>query len=138
MRRTAQLLAFRPDLEIVPMRGNVDTRLRKLEEEDLAAVVLACAGLERLGLASRIHQRIEPERMLPAVNQGMLHGKLWTTFGWELHVTGQVNPRSLRNFPMQANGAEMLRLGCIRATEDGVRVCAPVHDAILIEAPSRQ
>jgi hydroxymethylbilane synthase len=72
VRRTAQLLALRPDLEIVPMRGNVDTRLRKLEEEDLAAVVLACAGLERLGLASRIHERIEPERMLPAVNQGIL------------------------------------------------------------------
>jgi hydroxymethylbilane synthase len=72
VRRAAQLLAFRPDLEIVPLRGNVDTRLRKLEEEDLAAVVLACAGLERLGLASRIHERIEPERMLPAVNQGIL------------------------------------------------------------------
>ncbi len=72
VRRAAQLLAFRPDLEIVPMRGNVDTRLRKLEEEDLAAVILACAGLERLGLASRIHERIEPELMLPAVNQGML------------------------------------------------------------------
>jgi hydroxymethylbilane synthase len=72
VRRAAQLRAFRPDLEIVPMRGNVDTRLRKLEEEDLAAVVLACAGLERLGLASRIHERIEPERMLPAVNQGIL------------------------------------------------------------------
>jgi hydroxymethylbilane synthase len=72
VRRTAQLLAFRPDLEIVPLRGNVDTRLRKLEDEDLAAVVLACAGLERLGLAARIHERIDPERMLPAVNQGIL------------------------------------------------------------------
>src|SRR4030095_3732083 len=46
-----------------------------------------------------------------------------------------VNARSVGNFPMQANGAEMLRLACCRATEAGVRVCAPVHDAVLIEAP---
>ena len=45
------------------------------------------------------------------------------------------NPRSLVNFPMQANGAEMLRLACCLATEGGIRVCAPVHDAVLIEAP---
>ena len=45
------------------------------------------------------------------------------------------NPRSLCNFPMQANGSEMLRLACTRLVADGVRVCAPVHDAILIEAP---
>ena len=45
------------------------------------------------------------------------------------------NSRSLRNFPMQANGAEMLRLACIYLTESGIRVCAPVHDALMIEAP---
>ena len=64
-----------------------------------------------------------------------LHGSLYTTFGWTLHLGPQVNPRSLRNFPMQANGAEMLRLACCFATERGIRVCAPVHDALLIEAP---
>lgn len=67
------------------------------------------------------------------------HGNLWneltTVFGWRRAIGSDANPRSLRNFPMQANGAEMLRLACCIATERGVRVCAPVHDAILIEAP---
>jgi hydroxymethylbilane synthase len=72
VRRTAQLRLARPDLEVVPLRGNVPTRLRKLESERLDAVVLACAGLERLGLAARIDERLAPERMLPAVAQGAL------------------------------------------------------------------
>src|SRR5262249_12746330 len=57
-------------------------------------------------------------------------------FGWTIHVGSNANPRSLRNFPLQANGAEMLRLACIRATERGISVCAPIHDALLIEAPA--
>ena len=72
VRRGAQLRAARPDLEIVPLRGNLPTRLRKLESESLDAIVLACAGLERLDLAERIDERIAPERMLPAVAQGAL------------------------------------------------------------------
>ena len=56
-------------------------------------------------------------------------------FGWPLHAAPDWNPRSVMNFPMQANGAEMLRLACCLATERGLAVCAPVHDAILIEAP---
>ena len=70
-----------------------------------------------------------------AVTYAMVHGRLWTTFGWDLHVGSDVNPRSLGNFPMQSNGAEMLRLACILASRAGVRICAPVHDAVLIEAP---
>jgi DNA polymerase I-like protein with 3'-5' exonuclease and polymerase domains len=66
--------------------------------------------------------------------QGMLGGRLRTVFGWPMHVTSGANPRSLRNFPMQAHGAEMLRIACILATERGLRVCAPVHDALLVEA----
>jgi DNA polymerase-1 len=69
-----------------------------------------------------------------AVDHAMLHGHLDTLFGWRVHVGPDANPRSLRNFPMQANGAEMLRLACCLAAERGVAVCAPVHDAILIEA----
>jgi hypothetical protein len=69
------------------------------------------------------------------VDHAFLHGNLYTTFGWQLHVGPSANPRSLRNFPMQANGAEMLRLACCLATEEGIAVCAPIHDAILIEAP---
>ena len=65
----------------------------------------------------------------------MLGGRLWAGFGWQIHTRDQLNDRSLRNFPMQANGAEMLRIACILLTEEGIRVCAPIHDALLIEAP---
>src|SRR5262249_41524246 len=72
-----------------------------------------------------------------AVSHAMLFKNLFTVFGWRIYlgVGSDTNPRSLRNFPMQANGAEMLRLACCLATERGISVCAPVHDAILIEAP---
>jgi hypothetical protein len=73
-----------------------------------------------------------------AVDHAMLHGSLHTTFGWPIHVGENTNPRSLRNFPMQANAAEMLRLSCIFATERGVEICAPVHDALVICAPLDQ
>jgi hypothetical protein len=69
------------------------------------------------------------------VDHAMLFGSLHTVFGWHVHIGENPNPRSLRNFPMQANGAEMLRLACCLATERGIEVCAPVHDAILICAP---
>ena len=58
--------------------------------------------------------------------EGMLGGPLRTVFGWTLHVGADVNPRSLRNYPMQANGAEMMRLACCLATERGIVVCCPV------------
>ena len=65
----------------------------------------------------------------------MLTGSLYTVFGWRVQVPSEANIRSLANFPMQANGAEMLRLACCFATEQGIEVCAPVHDAVLICAP---
>jgi hydroxymethylbilane synthase len=71
-RRSAQLKANRADLEIVPLRGNVPTRLRKLVEQELDAVILACAGLDRLGFGDQIEERISPDLMLPAVAQGAL------------------------------------------------------------------
>ena len=71
-RRSAQLLARRPDLEVVPLRGNVPTRIRKLESDRLDAVLLACAGLDRLGRALEISERISPDLLLPAVCQGTL------------------------------------------------------------------
>lgn len=73
-----------------------------------------------------------------AVSHAMLHNKLWTVFGWRIVVAGGVNPRSLSNFPVQANGAEMMRLACIFVTEVGIRLCCPVHDALLVEAPADQ
>jgi hydroxymethylbilane synthase len=72
LRRRAQLLHWRPDLTIVPVRGNVDTRLRKLETDGLDGVVLAVAGLIRLGREGRISDIIPPEICLPAVGQGAL------------------------------------------------------------------
>jgi hypothetical protein len=71
-----------------------------------------------------------------AVNHAMLRGWLQTVFGWRVHVGPKANPRSLANSPMQANGAEMLRLACCLATERGIQVCAPVHDAVLVEGPT--
>ena len=70
-----------------------------------------------------------------AVDCAMLTGELQTVFGWPIHVGDNPNPRSLRNFPMQANGAEMLRLAACFATEQGIEVCALIHDAVLICAP---
>jgi hydroxymethylbilane synthase len=72
LRRCAQLLHRRPDLHLLPIRGNVDTRLRKLSEENLDALILAQAGLERLGLHGAITQLLDSEWMLPAVGQGAL------------------------------------------------------------------
>ena len=69
------------------------------------------------------------------LDSAMLTGSLSTVFGWTVHVGENPNPRSLRNFPMQANAAEMMRLAACLATERGVEVCAPVHDAFLSCAP---
>ncbi|MFT6589485.1 MAG: hydroxymethylbilane synthase [Rhodoferax sp.] len=72
LRRMALLLALRPDLRIEPLRGNLDTRLRKLDEGLYDAIVLAAAGLKRLGLGARISEIFEPNVMLPAAGQGAL------------------------------------------------------------------
>ncbi len=72
VRRAAQLLAMRPDVKVVPFRGNVDTRLRKLEEGVADATFLACAGLNRLGLSEKITQAVPEDVMLPAVAQGAI------------------------------------------------------------------
>jgi hydroxymethylbilane synthase len=72
LRRAAQLRKLRPDLAIEPVRGNLDTRLRKLDEGRYDAIVLAAAGLKRLGWADRIAELLAPEVMCPAVGQGAL------------------------------------------------------------------
>ncbi len=72
LRRVALLRALRPDLKIEPLRGNLDTRLRKLDDGQYAAIVLAAAGLKRLGLGQRIRATFEPTAMLPAAGQGAL------------------------------------------------------------------
>lgn len=124
----------------------------KAVRDQFKACVLAVQyGMSAESLACRISQPVARARELlelhhrtyrrfwtwsdGVLHQALLGGRLWTTFGWQLFVDDSPNPRSLCNFPMQANGAEMLRLACIRLIADGVRVCAPVHDALLIEAP---
>jgi hydroxymethylbilane synthase len=72
LRRQAQLRALRPDVRIEALRGNVDTRLRKLDAGGMDAIILACAGLMRLGLESRITARLDPKICLPAVTQGVI------------------------------------------------------------------
>ncbi|HSM85893.1 MAG TPA: hydroxymethylbilane synthase [Candidatus Limnocylindrales bacterium] len=72
LRRQCQLKAIRPDLEIFPLRGNVDTRLRKLESGEYDAIILAAAGVQRLGLHKHVRSRIPAEIMCPAVGQGAL------------------------------------------------------------------
>jgi hydroxymethylbilane synthase len=72
LRRQAQLRARRPDIDVVPLRGNVNTRLRKLDDGEFDAIILASAGLERLGLASRITAEFDPSEMLPAAAQGVV------------------------------------------------------------------
>jgi hydroxymethylbilane synthase len=72
LRRQAQIRALRPDLVLHPLRGNVDTRLKRLDSGEFDAIVLACAGLKRLGLDGRISERLSPDRMLPASAQGVI------------------------------------------------------------------
>ena len=78
LRRASQLLAVLPDVVIIPLRGNLDTRLKKIETEKLAGVIVAAAGMKRMGLADRITQFLPVEIMLPAVGQGALGLELRT------------------------------------------------------------
>ena len=117
--------------------------------------VLAVAyGMEAKSLAQRIGQPEIVARDLlrahretyrkfwawsdAAVDRAMLLHPLLTVFGWPIRIGSDPNPRSLRNFPCQANGAEMLRLAACFATEQGIEVCALIHDAVLIAAPLDQ
>jgi hydroxymethylbilane synthase len=91
LRRSSQVLAMRPDLEISEVRGNVDTRLRKLEEGRYDAVVLAYAGLERMGLAERISEVFALDVMIPAVGQGALGVEIRREDGQVAELVGALN-----------------------------------------------
>ncbi len=143
-------LAFAIQAGAVPKTATKQTH--EAEREQFKACVLAVQyGMGEASLAVRINQPVARARQLlelhrrtyrtfwqwsdGAVDEAVLGGRLWAGFGWQIRTGGELNDRSLRNFPMQANGAEMLRIACILLTEAGIRVCAPVHDALLIEAP---
>jgi DNA polymerase-1 len=142
-------LAFAKQAGAAPPEATKKTHSH-VREQFKACVLAVQYGMGSESLAARINQpRIQGRNLLQlhretypafwnwsdaAVNQAMLTSKLQTTFGWTVHIQTKANDRSLRNFPMQANGAEMLRLACCLMVEAGIEVCAPVHDAILIVA----
>jgi hypothetical protein len=148
-----------PYLEFAKQAGAVPAGATKQSHGPIRELYKQCAlavayGMEAEGLARCIGQPPIVARDLlrahhetyrkfwawsdAAVDRAMLTGSLWTTFGWPIHIGENPNPRSLRNFPMQANGAEMLRLAACFATEQGIEVCALIHDAVLIAAPLDQ
>ncbi|MBL7186844.1 MAG: DNA polymerase I [Phycisphaerae bacterium] len=143
-------LAFAKQAKAVPADATKQSHTRQRDLFKICALAVQY-GMGETSLASAIKQTPSHARQLlrlhretystfwkwndAAVNHAMLWGRLYTVFGWEIHVGPQSNPRSLSNFPMQANGSEMLRLACCLGTEQGIQVCAPVHDAALIEAP---
>ncbi|HHZ68991.1 MAG TPA: DNA polymerase I [Methylococcaceae bacterium] len=146
-------LSFAIQAGAVP--SDATKKTHKAEREQFKACVLAVQyGMGAESLSLRINQPVIRARELlrlhrdtyrvfwrwseDGLNYAMLYNKLWTVFGWTLQLNANPNPRSLSNFPMQANGAEMLRLACCLVTEAGITVCAPIHDALLIEAPLDQ
>jgi hypothetical protein len=145
-----------PFLEFAKQAGAVPPDATKHSHPSERELFKQCAlavlyGMEAEGLARRIGQPLIVGRDLmrahheinrqywrwsdAAVDHAVLTGSLLTVYGWPIHVGANFNPRSLRNFPCQANGAEMLRLAACFATEQGIEVCALIHDAILICAP---
>lgn len=150
-------LAFAKQAGAVPQNATKQT-YKAVREQFKQCVLAVQYGMGAESLALRIKQPVARARQLLALhrqtyrtfwafsdnvlNEAVLGGRLWTSFGWQIHTQAtdevKLNPRSLCNFPMQANGAEMLRLACILLTDAGITVCAPVHDALLIEAPLDQ
>ena len=155
----AAYLSGDPYLEFAKQAGAVPADATKkthsAERELFKQCVLAVAyGMEAKSLAQRIGQPEIVARDLlrshretyrkfwawsdATVDRAMLLHPLLTVFGWPIRIGSDPNPRSLRNFPCQANGAEMLRLAACFATEQGIEVCALIHDAVLIAAPLDQ
>jgi hydroxymethylbilane synthase len=129
VRRRAQLLAMEPSLSIEPLRGNVDTRLRKLRERGLDAIVLAACGLERLGLAGEIGHRFDPEEVLPEAGQGAL--ALQVRIGEEELVAAVDDPETRRRVESERACVAVIGGGClapIAAHHDGARLTALVAD----------
>lgn len=131
---------------------NATQKSHKTVRDRCKALVLGLQyGMTAEGLASRLGApAVEAKHLMDmhrrtyrkfwqwsdrVVDTAMMGQTLRTVFGWPIHLDDNPNPRSLRNFLMQANGAEMLRFACSKGTESGISICAPVHDAILIEAP---
>jgi hydroxymethylbilane synthase len=127
VRRRAQLLALQPDLRIEPLRGNIDTRLRKRGERGLDAVVLAACGLDRLGLQAEIGLRFEPEEMLPEAGQGAL--ALQVRSGDEGAIEHADDPETRRRVEAERACVAAVGGGClapVAAHHDGTTLTALV------------
>jgi hydroxymethylbilane synthase len=125
VRRRAQLLALEPELSIEPLRGNIDTRLRKRGERGLDAVVLAACGLDRLGLGAEIGHRFDPAEVLPEAGQGAL--ALQVRVGEEELVAPADDPETRRSVEAERMCVAVVGGGCL----------APVaahHDGHVLEA----
>jgi hydroxymethylbilane synthase len=128
-RRRAQLLALEPTLSIEPLRGNVDTRLRKLHERGLDAIVLAACGLDRLGLSDEIGARLDPDVMLPEAAQGAL--ALQVRAGEEERVSGADDTETRRRVEPERRCVATIGAGClapVAAHHDGARLVALIAD----------
>jgi hydroxymethylbilane synthase len=113
LRRQAQLRALRPDIRVEELRGNVNTRLRKLDDGDYDAIVLACAGLERLGLGERISERFDPEQMLPAAAQGVIGIECLEDRGDLLDLLAQIEHAATRQTTIAERAvARQLQANC--------------------------
>jgi hydroxymethylbilane synthase len=129
VRRRAQLLALEPDLVVEPLRGNIDTRLRKRVERGLDALVLAACGLDRLGLAAEIGHRFEPDEVLPEAGQGAL--ALQVRAGEEELVGGADDPETRRRVEAERAVVAAIGGGClapIAAHHDGELLTALIAD----------
>ena len=127
IRRRAQLLALEPELRIEPLRGNIDTRLRKRGERGLDGVVLAACGLDRLGLADEIDHRFEPEEVLPEAGQGAL--ALQVREGEEAIVTPADHAETRRRIEAERACVAVIGGGClapVAAHHDGSTLTALV------------
>jgi hydroxymethylbilane synthase len=128
-RRRAQLLALDPTVSVEPMRGNVDTRLRKMRERGLDAIVLAACGLDRLGLGAEIGARLEPEQMLPEAAQGAL--ALQVRAGEEQNVAQADHAETRARIEPERRCVAAIGAGClapVAAHHDGVSLRALIAD----------
>jgi DNA polymerase-1 len=143
-------LGFAKAAKAVPANATAESHPHERELYKLCMLGVSY-GMEERSLARRIGQHLLVARSLlrhhhdifwrywewstNRVHRTMFAGFTYTVFGWRYHVTLDYNVRSIRNFPMQANGAEIMRLAVCLGVENGITICCPIHDAILIEAP---
>ena len=143
-------LAFAKQAGLAPPHATKKSHPR--QRNQCKAIVLGVQfGMSAFGIAHRLnmpviaaekllekHQQIYPqfwEWRQNVIDHAAVYGKVQTVFGWQRHANTDFNDKSVANHPIQGGGNEMLRLACCMLTEAGIKVCAPIHDAVLIEAP---